>query len=87
LRNPGEPIMSLASTTTDIEYPESDGMPMGETDLHIEWMFRLRALMRYRYRGQWAYVASNLLLYYEQGNPLLSPRMYLLCSTMIPGRD
>ena len=53
----------------DIEYPESDGEPMGETDLHIAWMFRLRDLFMYRYRGANVYVACNLLMYYEEGNP------------------
>lgn len=61
--------MSIASTVADVEYPESDGMPMGETDLHINWMIRLRALMLERYRAQNAYVASNLLVYYQQGVP------------------
>jgi Uma2 family endonuclease len=51
------------------EYPETDGRPMGETDIHIEWMIRIRDMLKYRYRGQRVYVASNLLVYYEAGNP------------------
>jgi Uma2 family endonuclease len=50
-----------------VEYPESDGRPMGETDLHIDWILRIRDLLRWRYRGQRVYVASNLLLYFEEG--------------------
>ncbi len=53
----------------EIEYPETDGQPMGETDLHIDWMIRLRDMLKQRYRGQQVYVASNLLLYFEAGNP------------------
>ena len=61
--------MSRIQIPTDIEYPESDGEPMGETDLHIAWMFRLRDLFKYRYRNEQVYVACNLLMYYEEGNP------------------
>ncbi len=34
--------MSLIQTVDQIEYPETDGQPMGETDLHIDWLIRLR---------------------------------------------
>jgi Uma2 family endonuclease len=61
--------MSLVQTKFEVEYPESDGQPMGETDLHRDWMFRILELMRYRYRGQRVYTASNLLVYYEKGEP------------------
>ncbi len=61
--------MSVVSTKTSIEYPESDGRPMGETDWHIESTLRLRELLKYRYRGQNVYVASDLLLYYKEGVP------------------
>jgi Uma2 family endonuclease len=53
----------------DIDYPESDGKPVGETDLHIDWIFRIRELLRWRYRTQRVYVASNLLVYFEPGDP------------------
>lgn len=35
--------MSLIQTKSEVEYPESDGKPLGETDLHIDWILRLRA--------------------------------------------
>ena len=61
--------MSLVSSNAAIEYPESDGRPMGETDWHIEWTLRLRELLKYRYQGQNVYVASDLLVYYHEGVP------------------
>ena len=61
--------MSVLSSNALIEYPESDGRPMGETDWHIEWTLRLRELLKYRYRGQNVYVASDLLVYYHEGVP------------------
>ncbi len=38
-----ERSMSLIQTKSEVEYPESDGKPLGETDLHIDWILRLRA--------------------------------------------
>jgi hypothetical protein len=52
-----------------VHYPESDGKPMGETDLHRDEMFRHIELLRDHYAGQRVYVSGNLLVYYEQGNP------------------
>ena len=61
--------MSSVTTQNEIEYPESDGKPMGETDLHRDWMFRLLEIFRQRYRDQQVYIASDLLVYYEEGTP------------------
>ena len=61
--------MSLLQRVEDTYYPESDGRPMGETDVHIEWTIRIRDILKYRYRDQRVYVASNLLVYYQQGEP------------------
>ncbi len=61
--------MPRTTTSNGIVYAESDGRPMGETDLHRDWMIRLLDLFRYYYRSQRVYVASDLLLYYEEGNP------------------
>ena len=57
-------------TATTIEYPESDGKPMGETDVHIELIIDLRCALRDFFRNAAdVYVGSNLLLYYVEGNP------------------
>lgn len=61
--------MATAHDAIEIEYPESDGRPMGETDLHRDWMFRILEILRYRYREQKVYVASDLLVYYQEGQP------------------
>ncbi len=60
--------MGLIQTVDEIEYPESDGRPLGETEIHQDWMVRIRDILRLRYRGHRVYVASNLLLYYEEGD-------------------
>ena len=53
----------------EIEYPESDGQPMAETDLHRNWMFWLIELLQSFFAGQQVYVSGNLLVYYVEGNP------------------
>lgn len=54
---------------TTVNYPESDGKPMGESDVHIAEIIRLRELLKRFYAGQTVYVSANLLVFYEQGNP------------------
>ncbi len=55
------------------EYPESDGEPVAETDLHIQLIFDLRFVLRDFFRAdKRVYVGSNLLLYYVEGDPTKS---------------
>ena len=54
---------------TTVNYPESDGKPMGESDVHIKEMVRLRQMLERFYAGQTVYVSANLLVFYEQGKP------------------
>lgn len=61
--------MGLIQAVHEIEYPESDGKPMAETDLHRDWMVRILEILRQRYRGQRVYVASDLFVYYQEGDP------------------
>ena len=61
--------MSTVTAPPEIDYPESDGKPMGETELHRNWTIRILDIFQQRYRGQSVYVASDLLLYYEEGSP------------------
>ena len=59
--------MSVESAVS-IDYPESDGRPMGETDLHRDWIVRIIELLKHRFRGERVYVSGDLLVYYEEGN-------------------
>jgi Uma2 family endonuclease len=52
-----------------IEYPESDGKPMAETDFHRDWMAGLIRMLKSFFLGKWVYVSGNLLVYYVEGNP------------------
>lgn len=54
----------------EIEYPESDGQPIGETDFHITATLLLLQMLRDHFEGNpQVYVASDLMFYYERGNP------------------
>lgn len=56
-----------------IDYPESDGKPMAETDIHAKTMMNLRLVLEAYFSGDpQVYVSGNLLLYYVKGNPAKS---------------
>lgn len=51
-------------------YPSSDGMPMGETTLHVKAITDLYCVLQAHFAtSPDVFVAANLLLYYEEGNP------------------
>ena len=60
--------MAVTAALKDIDYPESDGQPMGETELHKRWIIRLYDQLGMRFRSERTYVGSDLLMYYEKGN-------------------
>lgn len=55
-----------------VNYPESDGKPMGETDLHRNLMVDLIFALKWFLVNTQAYVAGNLFVYYQEGNPKAS---------------
>lgn len=53
-----------------VEYPESDGQPVGETDTHITLLLYLLGTLRDYFREDPnVYVAGNLFVYYVEGDP------------------
>lgn len=59
----------LAGDTTELYYPESDGQPVAETDIHRNLMAELIGELEAFYQHDpTVYVSGNLLLYYEKGN-------------------
>ncbi|HVC99039.1 MAG TPA: Uma2 family endonuclease [Pirellulales bacterium] len=60
----------LPGTTIDPMYPETDGEPMGEGAFHLAAMVYLyAALSRLFERREDVYVAADMFVYYEKGNP------------------
>jgi Uma2 family endonuclease len=75
-------MISLRSTyETEIEYLESDGKPLGETDKHrrliLYFIFALDTFFR---RKKDVYVSGNLMLYYAEGDSgkVISPDVFLV---------
>jgi Uma2 family endonuclease len=61
---------AISTTPQPIYYPETDGKPMAETDVHIDVLIYLREALRDYFRDNpRVYVAGNMLFYYEEGNP------------------
>src|SRR5262249_29136487 len=50
--------MSRVSQPRDRLYPESDGKPMAETDIHRDWMVCIIERLKWRYRRKRVYVSG-----------------------------
>ena len=91
--------MPSVISITHVNYPESDGKPMGETDEHRRRMVEHIEVLEDFYQGQRVYVSGDLLVYYEQGNPRrfvvpdafvakgLAPRMRRVYKTWVEGKS
>jgi Uma2 family endonuclease len=54
----------------EIEYPESDGQPMVETDTHYRELTGLRFALETHFRDDAnVYIGANMMLYYVEGDP------------------
>jgi len=61
---------AITPAQKQIHYPEADGRPMAETDVHIDALIYLREALRDHFRdAPQVYVAGTMLLFYEEGNP------------------
>ncbi len=61
--------MSLAVSSTEIDYPSNDGQPMAENTLQFEWIVALKGSLDRVFRDNPnVFVAGDLLWYPEQGN-------------------
>ena len=77
--------MAAIPLQREIYYPESDGKPMAESDVHQAVMFDLIHALKTRYSGEPdVYVSGNLLLYYVEGNPRFSVSPDVLVTWGIP---
>jgi Uma2 family endonuclease len=64
-------LKPLADTPAHLlEFPESDGQPMGETGIHVNQILALYAALRLFFRFvQDVYVGANMFMYYEPTDP------------------
>ena len=77
----------LPGTTIDPMYPDEDGRPMGDTDFHSIALIGLRlALENFFAKLMDVYIATNLIFYYEQGNPKARRDPDVLVAKSVVGR-
>ena len=63
-------VLQPVEDPADVFYPETDGKPMAETDVHYRQIVDVREALTEFYRDEaGVYVSGNLLLYYEEGEP------------------
>jgi Uma2 family endonuclease len=76
-----EGTMAMRVRSKLIDYPESDGQPMAETDDHRLLIIDVtqRLLARYADRAD-VYVSGNLFVYYREGDPsaVLAPDAFVV---------
>jgi len=66
---------------TPIEYPDEDGKPMAEGDLQCSYLIYARSVLRIYFQNHLdVYVAGNLFIYYEKGNPesVVAPDVFVV---------
>jgi Uma2 family endonuclease len=57
-------------TATNIEYPETDGKPLGETGIHVDvTLTLLDVVRRYFALNPRVAILSNMFIYYVEGDP------------------
>ena len=74
-----------------VEYPDSDGNPVAESDYQLNYLLYARERLRVHYRDRRkrddVYVAGNLLIYYEEGNPRASVAPDVFVVKGVPNHD
>lgn len=64
-----------------IDYPDSDGQPMAESDFQLRpLIYAVQSLRTYFQDRDDVYVSGNLFVYYEQGNPkaVVAPDVFVV---------
>src|SRR4051794_20843308 len=61
---------SLIRSPSEIEYPDSDGQPLGETGIHVNVILTLLDVIRRYYAGHpRVAILADMFLYYVEGDP------------------
>ena len=73
--------LSVTPSATEIYYPDTDGLPVAESDFQLgPLMYAIDALRAYFQGRDDVYVAGDLFLYYEEGNPraVVAPDVFVV---------
>jgi Uma2 family endonuclease len=74
-------VVEILERQEELEYPDSDGEPMAESDFQlIPLIYAITALRIYFQNHPDVYVAGDMLLYFEQGNPkaVVAPDVFVV---------
>ena len=72
-----------------VEYPCSDGQPLAESDYQLEpIVYAITTLRMYFHSRGEAYVAGDMFLYYEEGNPraVVAPDVFVVIGAPVRKR-
>jgi Uma2 family endonuclease len=73
-------MSTVAPVLPDVDYPESDGEPMGETPIHRDQMAHVIEMLEDHYAADpEVYVSGNMMMYYVEGDPkkCVSPDVFV----------
>jgi Uma2 family endonuclease len=73
--------ISSGELSSEIEYPDTDGLPMAESDFQREYLTYAVEVLRIYFQDRAdVYVSGNLFIYYEQGNPtaVVAPDVFVV---------
>jgi len=72
--------ISSAHLSSEIEYPDTDGLPMAESDFQRQYLSYAVEVLRIYFKTMLMYVSGNLFIYYEQGNPkaVVAPDVFVV---------
>ena len=74
-------VRSVRHPAATIDYPSSDGLPMAESDFQLRpFLYAVETLRTYFQARAEVYIAGNLFLYYEEGNPqaVVAPDVFVV---------
>jgi Uma2 family endonuclease len=77
----GVAMITPVPSTTQIEYPESDGKPMAESEIHMLQLLALVFVLRTFFeQTQDVYVGGNMMMYYVEGEPaeVVAPDVFVV---------
>lgn len=74
-------VTSANPFSAQIEYPDSDGLPMAEGDIQRKYLTYCTEALELHFQARSdVYVAGNLFIYYEEGNPasVVAPDVFVI---------
>ncbi len=82
------PAPSLVSPPPPVDYPETDGEPLGETGIHVLATLGLFGALKVFFSTHPdVYVAADMFLYYQEGNPKARTAPDVMVIKGVPNRE